>query len=139
MDYRPITIQTAIATVALAMLAAGCSLLPNRSAQQTQLQAQRANAAADRAEKSAQAAEKAARDAMAAADHAEKTVHEDSKAIDADVARINYLIAMHDRELRRRRRSKKHHHHVKHLAHRTTSATKPVAKTPSPAPDAKEE
>jgi hypothetical protein len=132
MDYRAITIQTAIALIALSMFA-GCSLLPDRSAQQTELQAQRANAAADRAEKSAQAAEKAARDAMAAADHAEKTVHEDSKAIDADIARINYLIAMHDRELRRRRKTKKHHH-VKHIAQGAASATKPVAKTPLPAP-----
>ncbi|GEM_PF-6424590 len=134
MDYRAITIQTAIVMAALSTFAAGCSLLSNRSAQETQLQAKRADAAADRAEKSAKAAEKAARDAMAAADHAEKTVHEDSKAIDADIARINYLIAMHDRELRRRRKSRRHHR-VKPAAHATASGTEAAAKTPSRAPD----
>jgi chemotaxis protein histidine kinase CheA len=95
----------------LLLAGAGCGT-SERSAEQAQLQAARANAAADRADASAAAAEKAARDAMAAADHAERTVREDTNAIDADIARINYLIEQRDRRLRRRHRKARRRHHA---------------------------
>jgi hypothetical protein len=110
MNYRAITFRTAIALIAFSIPAAGCSLMANRAAQRTQLQADRANAAADRAEKSAAAAERAARDAMAAADRTDRVVREDTKAIDADIARINYLIAMQDRRRKRHQKSRRRRH-----------------------------
>jgi|HubBroStandDraft_2_1064218.scaffolds.fasta_scaffold459467_2 chemotaxis protein histidine kinase CheA len=93
----------------LCLLAAGCAT-SNKSVEQTQLAAARANAAADRAEASAANAEKAAHNATIAADRVEKTVRADSKAIDADVARINYLIAQQERRRRRRRKAHWPHH-----------------------------
>jgi hypothetical protein len=88
--------------------AAGCAgwnpWAQQEQARQTQLAAARANAAADRAEASAAAAEKAAREANITADRVGAVVRADSKAIDADVARINYLIARRERRRRKRRR-----------------------------------
>jgi hypothetical protein len=103
----------------LCLLAAGCAT-SNKSVEQTQLAAARANAAADRAEASAAKAEMAANNATIAADRVEKTVRADSKAIDADVARINYLIAQQDRRRRR-------HHKV----HRRPHAPPPAASLPT--------
>jgi hypothetical protein len=97
------------------LLAAGCAT-SNKSVEQAQLAAARANAAADRAEASASAAEKAAQDATLAADRVERTVREDTRAIDADIARINYLLAQQDRRRRRHRKS--------HQAHHTQAATR---------------
>jgi uncharacterized iron-regulated membrane protein len=98
------------------LTASGCAWLnpwaqQEEEARQTQLAAARANAAADHAERSAAAAEQAARQATIAADRVEKVVRADSQAIDADSARINYLIAQRERR-RHHHRSHIHHHHV---------------------------
>jgi hypothetical protein len=94
----------AIAAV-LIMTAAGCAA--NRSAEQSQLAAARANAAADRAEASARAAEKAAHDATVATDRVEKVVREDSKA----------------------QRRPRHHRKLRHRRHVPAPAAAPPAST----------
>ena len=132
MNYRlRVLAANAIAAV-LIMTAAGCAA--NRSAEQSQLAAARASAAADRAEASARAAEKAAHDATVATDRVEKVVREDRKAIDADVARINYLIALQQRR-RRHRRKLRHRHHTPAVAAAPPTSTKPAEPTFIPPAD----
>jgi hypothetical protein len=110
MDYCSTIAGPATALLAFLILAgAGCAT-SNQSVEQAQLAAKRADAAAYRAEASAAAAEKAAHDATLAADRVEKTVREDSKAIDADIARINYLLAQQERPRHHRRKSRRRHH-----------------------------
>jgi hypothetical protein len=131
MDYRASTLAAATALLAFSLMtAAGCAT-SNKSAEQAQVAAARADTAANRAEASAAKAEKAAHDATLAADHVEKTVREDTRAIDADIARINYLLAQHER--RRKRRRKSHGKH--HAAPAPTATSKPPAGAHSAYPD----